>query len=545
MRDLPRGIALVLVGACVLLAAGAALRGLGSVLLFGDEFHSVRNLDLPWLELAQLFDRNGSGLLLPLLQKLAVALFGESLWSYRLPAIAGALATLVLLYPTGAFLFGRSAAVLAVAALAANAMHVFYSRYARAYSLAAAFGLLFVLALSHLVLDERPRRRWTWLAVLAGGLAPYAHPSSAALLVGAGAGALACELARRGRGARLVRLCGTLGAGALLALLLHLPAWDSLRAFFEAKALEGVVPFGSLDVATLIAGSRSAGVVLLAALPAALGAALLRERSRAWIALGACIGPPIGLLVTHPSGLVYAYARYLFAALPFALLFLAAGLMALARFVPIRGGARAALALGAGLGLVILGWIRGPLGVAHTSDGPFANSNLGLHPLGAFDVPWRGTSAFYRIIAESGEPLRIVEAPELCNRGALLYRNLWLQHRSELVAGCIFEETAGRVPDGPYVDLSERAALAGLDADYLVLHHAIYDELVAYWGFVFEEAWPPRENSAEAALMAAHINWGVFQQRPEPIQALERRARATFGDPLYEDAFVRVWDLRR
>ena len=88
--DVPRGLAALLVGACVLFAAWAALRGLGSVLLFGDEFHSVRNLERPWLELARLFDRNGSGLLLPLLQKLAVTLLGKGLWSYRLPAIAGA-----------------------------------------------------------------------------------------------------------------------------------------------------------------------------------------------------------------------------------------------------------------------------------------------------------------------------------------------------------------------------------------------------------------------------------------------------------------------
>ena len=52
------------------------LRWVASAFLFGDEMHSLRLLPLSYREIVATFDRVGSGLALPLLQKLSVDLFG-------------------------------------------------------------------------------------------------------------------------------------------------------------------------------------------------------------------------------------------------------------------------------------------------------------------------------------------------------------------------------------------------------------------------------------------------------------------------------------
>ena len=75
--------------ACLALASWLCLRGLSGVFLIGDEFHSLRSVDLGFAELARTYDRYGSGLALPVLQKIAASLGGHGLIAYRLPAIVG------------------------------------------------------------------------------------------------------------------------------------------------------------------------------------------------------------------------------------------------------------------------------------------------------------------------------------------------------------------------------------------------------------------------------------------------------------------------
>src|SRR6185436_7920464 len=57
--------------------------------LFGDEFHTLDRLGDGWTALVSTYDRVGSGLALPLMQRALGAVLGHGHWSLRGPALVG------------------------------------------------------------------------------------------------------------------------------------------------------------------------------------------------------------------------------------------------------------------------------------------------------------------------------------------------------------------------------------------------------------------------------------------------------------------------
>ncbi|MAB81066.1 MAG: hypothetical protein CMJ89_17100 [Planctomycetes bacterium] len=526
------------------------LRGLGQAHLFGDEFHSVRNLGHSFGELAGLYDAFGSGLLLPLAQKIAVDLAGAGLWAYRAPSLLGGFLALLLCYPCARRLVGPAPAALVTLALGSSPSFIFYTRYGRGYALASLFALFLAYALLRLGEDSSSgRRRLFWAASVAvsGALLPYAHlfSASSALSIGA-AGWIGIE-ARRGTlqhpvpSRRPILLA--LAAAALLSVLLHLPAWETLWDFLDKKALAGAGgEFGPGDVATILYGNRGFGWIALGALPMALFVLWRRDPRRAFFLGSAALGPALVLCVARPPGLAYAYARYLLPSLPFQWMLIAWLAAYTARILLKRHATESVTLLGGALLLAAL-YFAGPL--PRTGRGPFANSNLALTPLEAFDAPWPRRSKFYGVMEETREDVTLIEAPELWNRSGLLHRSAWLQHGKNIVVGFVWEQRPERVPGGPYVDLNDRDALASVQADYLVFHKNIYEELTNYWAFVWNQVWPKIENARSQAFMDAHSQYGFVKQRFEPLRALENRLRKDLGLPAFEDHLVVVWDLSR
>jgi hypothetical protein len=528
--------------AIVLLAAWLSLRGLGDTFLIGDELHSLRQLELGFGEIACTYDRFGSGLALPLLQKAAALALGHDPLVYRLPAVLGALGTLLLAGPVARRLFGEPAAWLAGAALATSAIHVFYSRYARSYSLGACLALFFVLALLRVLEGSPARRRWLAGVALAGGLLPAVHLSTASFLLATG---LAALWNARGTG-HARALFVTLVSGALLACLLHLPAWSDLGEFLGAKLLEGPPePFGPPEVATVLAGSRAAGWILLVALPIAALAFARRAGVRSALAVAGPLGLGVGLVVSRPPGLAFAYARYLFTAWPLCLMLVAWAWCELVRCLPLARRRAELVALVTGLLWILGAFLASPLGPGRIRDGRFANSNLALQPAPAFDAPWKNPSGFYSILAGIEGPVRIVEFPALRTRNLLLYRNHWLRHQKEVLLGHREDAELARLARGPYLDLADVTSLARHGVDYLVVHHNIDAELANYWTFVQDEVWPSVRQPGDEAAMAALSTFGILEGNGRAVPAFERALRRELGPPSYEDATVRVWEPGR
>src|SRR5262249_8911265 len=138
--------------------------------LYGDERFALRVLGQGYLHLLTPFDvAGGTHVPYPVLQRVAMDLFREPVFSYRLPSLVAGLLGLWLFYPLGRHVVGRGPAWLATLLLAVHPMHVYYSRFARAYALVFLLGLLLVFFLVRAL----EGRRGAWLGfAIASALLP-------------------------------------------------------------------------------------------------------------------------------------------------------------------------------------------------------------------------------------------------------------------------------------------------------------------------------------------------------------------------------------
>jgi len=531
-----RGGALFWLG-CMAAGVWVRLSGLTAMPFFGDEYHTLGTLELGYGETLRLFDTVGSHVALPLIQKVSADLFGPGIAVNRLVALVPGLLTLALLFPLGRPLVGAPASLVATAALALSPMHVFYSRFARGYALSVLLALLLVDAVRRATAGPGPaagsaRRHWAavtlWVALL-----PYVHLSSLGLI--AGVGLVAAGLAWRRDGARgLLAPVASFAAGGLLCALLYLPAQETLRAYLSSIQGEGFTEaLGPLDVPAILAGGRAAGAVLLAGVPLA---ALWMARSgpgRAALCLAPIAGPLLFTLVFKPNGMAYAYARYMMAGLPFMLLLLGWLLATAVR------PARSAVVVGAGLVLAL--YVTGPLSPLQPDNGPYDNTYLSMGRLPAFDVPFVETPEFYRRLASDDSVTRIIEAPPIGSRAVLLYRNYYLQHGKQTVFGLLTPSNETLVR-GPYVRVFDKQLDESSGAQYLVVHTDATTEVARYWSYVYHFVWPADPDPSLTSYMTRQL---LYLDPPGPLEPkMLRPLSRRFGKPVYEDGFIKVWDLR-
>ncbi len=298
------------------------------------------------------------------------------------------------------------------------------------------------------------------------------------------------------------------------------------------------------DVAALVFGGRALGQAALG-LGCVAAAALLRARGpRALPLFAAAFGPALVIALVAPYGDAYAYARYVLPGLvPFFLLLGSAANDALAHRVPASAG-RAQLAVASAITLVAL-LVALPMVVetATRAHGQHANTYLPMRPLAPFDAPWPGASAFYAQLAREVEArpgITIVEAPALTTRTRHLYRTHQRSHGAHTVLAPLHREFP-RIPSGPYVSLTSPAWATASDADYLVVHLDVAREVQRYWDFVYGN--PPRVEGPERAYMERHLRYGGLLP-PAPPGLIERMS-ARYGEPIFRDADIVVWALRK
>jgi hypothetical protein len=517
-----------------------SLRGSAEFVLYGEEFHSLRHLEKPYGDLIRFYGVDGTGGALVLLQRAAVDVFGPGLFAFRFPAMLGAIGALLLMYPAGVRLVGRTPAAIATLALALNSAHVFYSRFGRTSALAVFLGLSFVYSLARAMDREGPKPIWYLASAVSAGLLSYAQLSAAAFAAIVALAAFGVLSFRDGTGWHRLWLFGAVAVAAGLCLALYLPAWEPLWRFIEfASEREDPSQIFPIDAVALLAGSRTAALVWLALAPLAGAWILFRKRGEAVVLVVAAFAMPFALLLTQPVGGVYATAQYLFVSLPFVTMLLA---WAVAASVRALGGSRrftGAAEFAAGVLLVAVSFAAGPLGFRHVDDGPFGASYLSLMPLPAFDEPWRGGSVFYDALAQGDDSLRIVEAPELVDQAVALYRNYYLRHRKAVAMGAVTEQIPVD-PEGLHVPV---ALADSTSADYVILHVDVPRELERYWDFVYREQWHPEEGSDLAVFMDFHREFRV--PPPPPLRQLERELQSRWGRPFYRDRDIVVWKLER
>ena len=525
----------VLVVAAVAYGVWVRVRGLGLMPLYGDEYHGARVTSLTWREILVTYDSYGTHVPLPLLQRLASWLTEPGVMAFRMPAVLAGLATLLLFYPLARRLIDAPAAALATVALALSPIHVYYTRFGRAYSITILFGLLLLVAL-HRAEQRRWRAPWTTAAVvLLAAATPWVHLSSAGFVAALGLAAIGLALLRGGAREALRPALAFAGAAALCAALFA-PVFEQVVEYAnklpEARKAR---PDGVLGIATLVVGTLAGGVAWLVLVPLAAGMLWRRQRALAALLAAAVLGPVAFLLATRPHGMEYAYARYLLNAVP-AMLLLIAWL-----FVRLGGPT-----LGGGLGVVLAAtvWCASPPGPLHRDQRGFANTYLALYDLPAFEPRFRFTPEIYDEIAADEQAELIIEAPIIHSRAVLLYRNYFLTHGKDVLMGTVTDEDVRL--NGPYAWIGDPLLGRRSGASYLILHKDVEYELGVYWRMVYEALLPGVARSWTRGLMERHRTYflntlGLKEMIPPLVDALTNQ----LGAPYFEDDIVYCWKLKK
>ena len=98
-RDAAPRLRLAAVLGALIVGSSWRLAPVGDAFLFGDEFHSLRDLSHGYRFVFTHFSDTGSGMALPILVRALGDLFGFNHWTIRAPAFVGGIATLVCVYP--------------------------------------------------------------------------------------------------------------------------------------------------------------------------------------------------------------------------------------------------------------------------------------------------------------------------------------------------------------------------------------------------------------------------------------------------------------
>jgi 4-amino-4-deoxy-L-arabinose transferase-like glycosyltransferase len=219
----------------LLLAAGLRIAGLNGGLWYDEIDTLVRYVRLPTWELMSSYDSLNNHMFFSLQAKLSIALFGESPWALRLPAMLMGLASIWALWRLARAVVSPEKALLAALLMTVSYHHVWFSQNARGYTGMLFFGLLATQLLI------RGLREPKWRTCLGYGLclalAMYTHLSSAFFFFAHGLAYLLWLVLPGLRGGpvpagAVIRPIAGVVAGVLLTVALYAPVLGQMGATF-------------------------------------------------------------------------------------------------------------------------------------------------------------------------------------------------------------------------------------------------------------------------------------------------------------------------
>jgi len=217
-----RTVSILLLALILVLAATLRLHDLDRTSLWYDEAVSWSQSNGSFVELLRSVAADNYPPLHNILLWVSIPILGDSETALRLPSAVLGIVAVLLMYPIGLTLAGRTAGLLAAALLAVSPFHIWYSTEARMYALLAATGLVFLLATLKVL--QKPSGRWLLALAFSGALFLYSHIYA---LLGIASVGLVCAAAALADliGNRSLRGSKAFRAGLALAggLLLFLP----------------------------------------------------------------------------------------------------------------------------------------------------------------------------------------------------------------------------------------------------------------------------------------------------------------------------------
>ncbi len=284
-------------------------------------------------------------LLYTLLEKLAVASFGEQEWAVRLPSVLFGVASVPVLYLLTRLIASRFVALGTALLLAVSYQHIFFSQNARGYTAHVFFTLAATLFLIRGLKKDKVIHWICYCACMFFNLAAIIA-SLSVLIAHALIGTIAAIVVQR-RGGAGWPLFSRLAAVFFLTLLLVLHLYSIIfpQAYMVVQETyrvqsTGFTLFSAEFAHEVIRGLKVASgpIVLLAAIPAlVIAVAGIRMIYRcSWVLLAALVLPEL-LLAAYLLKLSLAVSpRFFLLALPLGLLVCAVGLDRVARSILIR-----------------------------------------------------------------------------------------------------------------------------------------------------------------------------------------------------------------
>jgi hypothetical protein len=435
-------------GLALALALALRVYQLGDQILVGDEWHALdKAASAGWLEIATTFGRADHSIPIALYDRALASTIGLSEPWIRAPFLLSGL-VLVLVLPLAARRFVPRAVADALAwLLAASPVLVFYSRFARPYTLTCPLALLAVW-LAWRFWDER-RAGFGLGYALCVASAGYLHAAVLPFVLAPLAlFAFLALRSRRGEDLRAVLAVGVI-TGFACALALLPPFVFDAENMGRKSGFGLPQPITVIRALRLLAGPSSSVLAYGFALPCAFGCWWLvrRERLARLFALAAC-AQALAVLAIAPAHRsdIFAFARYLLPLLPCGLLALACGLWMPLRNLPERVQA----GLGPLVGVFLVA--AGPLAPALSQRTNWAANELVLHMLGQdedFGERVPRVSDFYRDLGRRAPgSVTLIEAPwfpPIFANAEVYYQRL---HRQVVRVGFLSEPGGGPVRQG-------------------------------------------------------------------------------------------------
>jgi 4-amino-4-deoxy-L-arabinose transferase-like glycosyltransferase len=263
--------------AIVLLAAVTRSIGLNGGLWIDEIYSLVRSFRAPLSEILTEFWGDNHHPLYAVLAHGSRAIFGESPWTVRLPAMLLGVAAVPVLYRLGLLVARQREALLAALLLSVNYHHVWFSQNARGYSAIAFVALVTMWAMLRAVETGRTRY-FVWYAI-AAALGAYTHLTTIFVVVGHALALLVYLVMPAQAEARRTLWRGGVLAfvlAAALTLLLYAPMLQQVLDFFlhRPSALRGVSTprWAFVETIRVLVLGLGAGMAVVGATVVAAGA---------------------------------------------------------------------------------------------------------------------------------------------------------------------------------------------------------------------------------------------------------------------------------
>lgn len=324
----------------ILAGSGLRMYQIKTQIIADDEWHAIYMArDLEFSSIASHFGGADVSTPIALFYRLVITTFGLSEWIMRAPVIFFGLLSLVVFPVIVRKFFDPMTSVLFAWLLAISPIHIYYSRFARPYSIALFFSFCGV-SVFYLWWTTR-NSRWKWLYAICAIVGPYFNLSVLPVLAAPFALAYILAIWKLDRYSEfslkeITQLSLVVVAG--LGVLLLPPIYGDFAALAEKAGHGTLTIVAAIDAFELLLGMdevRWVQAVSLAVM--ALGSLFLLRRQRRFALLfGTSTAAAIlTILISRPKGIEFpiVIARYALFLLPILLIVLAGGLRMIGSFI--------------------------------------------------------------------------------------------------------------------------------------------------------------------------------------------------------------------